>query len=232
MSQTNDFIPFFLPSISEEEKKAVLKVLDSGWLTTGKEALEFEKEFASFVNCKNALAVNSNTSGLVLSYEACGITEDTKILTTPYTFTATASAARHLNGHVVYADIEKDSYNISPEAIEKKLKEDKAIKVIVPVHIAGNLCKMEEICHLAKKYNVKVVEDAAHAFPSNSKIGYGGTLGDAGVFSFYATKTMTTAEGGMITTNDDEIASRIALMRMHGIDRPVWDRYTSDKASW
>ena len=232
MSQANDFVPFFLPSISEEEKKAVLKVMDSGWLTTGKEALEFEKEFATFVNCKNALAVNSNTSGLVLSYEACGITEGTKILTTPYTFTATTSAARHLNGHVVYADIEKDSYNICPEAIEKKLKEDKAIKVIVPVHIAGNLCKMEEICHLAKKYNVKVVEDAAHAFPSKSKIGYGGTLGDAGVFSFYATKTMTTAEGGMITTNNDEIASRIALMRMHGIDRPVWDRYTSDKASW
>ena len=152
MSQTNDFVPFFLPSISEEEKKAVLKVMDSGWLTTGKEALEFEKEFASFVNCKNALAVNSNTSGLVLSYEACGITEGTKILTTPYTFTATASAARHLNGHVVYADIEKDSYNISPEAIEKKLKEDKAIKVIVPVHIAGNLCKMEEIVQVYRRF--------------------------------------------------------------------------------
>ena len=232
MSQTNDFIPFFLPSISEEEKNAVLRVLDSGWLTTGKEALQFEKEFSSFVNCKNALAVNSNTSGLILSYEACGIKEGTKILTTPYTFTATASAARHLNGHVVYADIEKDSYNISPEAIEQKLKEDKDIKVIVPVHIAGNLCDMKTICEIAKKYDVKVVEDAAHAFPSKSKMGYAGTLGDAGVFSFYATKTMTTAEGGMITTNNEEIASRIALMRMHGIDHPVWDRYTSDKASW
>ena len=232
MSQNNDFIPFFLPSISEEEKNAVLRIMDSGWLTTGKETQSFEKEFASFVNCKNALAVNSNTSGLILTYEACGITEGTKILTTPYTFTATASAARHLNGHVVYADIEKDSYNISPEAIEQKLKEDKTIKVIVPVHIAGNLCDMKTICEIAKKYDVKVVEDAAHAFPSKSKEGYAGTLGDAGVFSFYATKTMTTAEGGMITTNNDEIAQRVSLMRMHGIDRPVWDRYTSDKASW
>ena len=232
MSPNNDFIPFFLPSISDEEKNAVLRIMDSGWLTTGKETQSFEKEFASFVNCKHALAVNSNTSGLILTYEACGIKEGTKILTTPYTFTATASAARHLNGHVVYADIEKDSYNISPEAIEQKLKEDKTIKVIVPVHIAGNLCDMKTICEIAKKYDVKVVEDAAHAFPSKSKEGYAGTLGDAGVFSFYATKTMTTAEGGMITTNNDEIAHRVSLMRMHGIDRPVWDRYTSDKASW
>ncbi len=232
MSQNNDFIPFFLPSISQEEKDAVLRIMDSGWLTTGKETQSFEKEFANFINAKHALAVNSNTSGLILTYEACGIKEGTKILTTPYTFTATASAARHLNGHVVYADIEKDSYNISPEAIEKKLQEDKSIKVIVPVHIAGNLCDMKTICETAKKYDVKVVEDAAHAFPSKAKTGYAGTLGDAGVFSFYATKTMTTAEGGMITTNNDEIAHRVSLMRMHGIDRPVWDRYTSDKASW
>ena len=129
MSQNNDFIPFFLPSISQEEKDAVLRIMDSGWLTTGKETQAFEKEFANFINAKHALAVNSNTSGLILTYEACGIQEGTKILTTPYTFTATASAARHLNGHVVYADIEKDSYNISPEAIEKKLQEDKSIKV-------------------------------------------------------------------------------------------------------
>ena len=232
MSLKNDFVPFFLPSISQEEKDAVLRVMDSGWLTTGKESQEFEKEFANFVNSKHALALNSNTSGLILSYEACGIKEGSKILTTPYTFTATASAARHLNGHVVYADIEKDTYSISPKSIEEKLKTDKSIKVIVPVHIAGNLCNMEEINYLAKKYDVKVVEDAAHSFPSKTAKGYAGTLGDIGVFSFYATKTMTTAEGGMVTTNNEEIANRISLMRMHGIDRPIWDRYTSDKASW
>lgn len=231
MSQI-DFIPFFKPSITNPEKEAVLKIMDSGWLTTGKETLAFENEFKSFVNCKHAFAVNSNTSGLILSYEACGINENTKILTTPYTFTATASAARHLGGHIVYADIEKDSYSINPLEIEKKLKEDKTIKVIVPVHIAGNLCDMKTICEIAEKYDVKVVEDAAHAFPSKTKDGFAGTLGDIGVFSFYATKTMTTAEGGMITTNNSEIAKRISLMRMHGIDRPVWDRYTSDKASW
>ena len=225
-------IPFSPPDITEAEIEAVAEALRSGWITTGKVTLEFEKEFAKKLNVPHALAVNSATSGLILALEACKIGPGDKVLTTPYTFTATASAARHLNGHVVYADIEKDSYNISPEAIEQKLKEDKTIKVIVPVHIAGNLCDMKTICEIAKKYDVKVVEDAAHAFPSKAQTGYAGTLGDAGVFSFYATKTMTTAEGGMITTNNDEIASRIALMRMHGIDRPVWDRYTSDKASW
>ncbi|MDR2897443.1 MAG: DegT/DnrJ/EryC1/StrS aminotransferase family protein [Spirochaetaceae bacterium] len=240
--QESNFIPFSRPLIGEEEERAVLEVMRSGWLTTGKVTASFEKEFAAFLGTDYAIAVNSASSGLTLAMEACGV-RDRCIITTPYTFTSTASSARHLNAEVVYADTAKDSYNINPAEIEKKLKENGAVRAIVPVHIAGLPCPMDEIQEIARKYDVYVIEDAAHAFPSkiDSGIGgssgtfgshYAGTIGDAGVFSFYATKTITTGEGGMIATNNEELASRMRLMSMHGIDRPVWDRYTSKKASW
>lgn len=227
-------IKFSQASIGKEEEEAVLRVLRSGWLTTGKETFAFEEEFANKIGAKHTLAVNSATSGLMLAYNALGIGTGDKILTTPYTFASTALAARHLGAEIVYADIEKDSYNIDPAAIEKALKEDKnhQIKAIVPVHIAGNVCRMKEINQIAQKYGVKVVEDAAHAFPSKTKDGFAGNLGDIGVFSFYATKTITTAEGGMIATNNPEYAEKMRVNRLHGINRPIWDRYTSDKASW
>lgn len=229
-----DKVNFSVASIGKEEEEAVIRVLRSGWLTTGKETFAFEKEFSEKIGAKYTLAVNSATSGLLLAYDACGINEDKKILTTPYTFASTALAARHLGAHIEYVDIENNSYNIDPQKIEEKLAADKKkkIKAIVPVHIAGNVCKMDEIKSIAQKYNVYVIEDAAHAFPSKTKNGYAGTLGDAGVFSFYATKTITTAEGGMVTTNNEDISKRIQIMRLHGIDRPVWNRYSSDKASW
>lgn len=230
--QAKKTIHFFTPSFSEEEEKALMRVLRSGWLTTGKETLEFEKEFASFTGSKTALAVNSASNGLMLAMDACGIRSGTKILTSPYTFISTATSALHLGGDVVYADIEKDSYSIDPEKIETILKKDKSIKAIVPIHIAGNVCNMKAINDLAKKYSVAVIEDAAHAFPSKTEEGYAGTLGTCGVFSFYATKTITTGEGGMICTNDEKIAERIKLMRSHGINRTIWDRYTDTKASW
>ena len=230
--QAKKTIPFFTPSFSEEEEKALMRVLRSGWLTTGKETLEFEKEFTAFTGSKTALAVNSASSGLMLAMDACGIKSGTKILTSPYTFISTATSAMHLGGDVVYADIEKDSYSIDPEKIETILKKDKNIKAIVPIHIAGNVCNMKAINDLAKKYSVAVIEDAAHAFPSKTKEGYAGTLGTCGVFSFYATKTITTGEGGMICTNDEKIAERVKLMRSHGINRTIWDRYTDTKASW
>ena len=225
-------IPFFRPSFDRREEEAAICVLHSGWLTTGKETLAFEQEFADMVHSPYALAVNSASNGLMLAMEAFGIGTGTKILTSPYTFVSTATSALHLGGEAVYADIEADSYSIDPEKIEDKLKQDKSIKAIVPIHIAGNLCNMKAINSLAKKYNVAVIEDAAHAFPAKTADGYGGTFGDAGVFSFYATKTITTGEGGMICVRNPEAAERIKLMRSHGINRTIWDRYTDKHASW
>ena len=230
--EENEFIPFFKPSFSSAEEEAVVRVLRSGWLTTGKEALAFEREFATFIDSRHALAVNSASSGLMLAMAAFGIKPGTKILTTPYTFISTATSACHLGAEVVYADIEKDTYNIDPEKMEYALKNDDSIRVVVPVHIGGNPCNMPAITEIARRYKVKVIEDAAHAFPAKTPDGFAGTLGDAGVFSFYATKTITTGEGGMIAIRDAKLADRIRILRSHGIDRSIWDRYTAKKASW
>jgi dTDP-4-amino-4,6-dideoxygalactose transaminase len=231
-AKENTFIPFFKPSFSEAEEEAVVRVLRSGWLTTGKEALAFEEEFARFTGSPYALTVNSASSGLMLAMDAFGIGPGTKILTTPYTFISTATSALHLGAEVAYADIERSSYSLDPERVERALKQDPSIKAIVPVHVAGNVCDMRAIRSLAKQYGVRVIEDSAHSFPSRTDDGFAGTLGDAGVFSFYATKTITTGEGGMITVKDPSVADRIRKMRSHGINRMIWDRYTAKGASW
>lgn len=247
-------VPFHKASITKDEEDAVLQVLRSGWLTTGKWAGEFEKKFSASVTSKDdiqkgkkpviSLAVNSNTSGMILAMEASGVTKGTCVITTPYTFVSTAACARHLGADVLFADIQKDTYNIDPDKIEEILLRERQkgskgakIKAIVPVHVAGNVCEMEKINALAKKYStsdnkIYVIEDAAHSFPSLTKNGYAGTLADVGVFSFYATKTITTAEGGMVCTRDEKLAKRMTSMRLHGMDRTTWDRYTSPKASW
>lgn len=227
-----DFIPFFRPSFSREEEESVIRVLRSGWLTTGKEAISFEEEFARFTGSPFALAVNSASSGLMLSMDAFGIGKGTKILTTPYTFISTATSAMHLGGEVVYADIEPGSYSIDPDRIASILAKDHSVRAIVPVHIAGNVCNMKAILEIARHYGVAVIEDAAHSFPAKTPEGYAGTLGDAGVFSFYATKTITTGEGGMICLRDKEKVEHIRNRRSNGINHMVWDRYTSKGASW
>lgn len=226
------FIPFFKPSFSGEEERAVLDVIHSGWLTTGKEALAFEKEFAGFIGAREALAVNSASSGLLLALEAFGTRSGTKTATTPYTFISTATSSLHLGAEVVYCDIEKDSYNIDPNRLEDVFKKEKNIRTVIPVHVAGNLCAMEDINACAEKNNAAVIEDAAHAFPAKSPAGFAGTLADAAVFSFYATKTITTGEGGMITLKDREKSELIKKLRSNGIDRAVWNRYTEKEASW
>ena len=248
--QTSIKVPFHKAAITKAEEEAVLDVLRSGWLTTGKYALEFEKKFSEVVSKGDegtgrapviSLAVNSNTSGMILAMEACGVRAGTYVITTPYTFVSTAACARHLGADVLFADVEKDTYSIDPEKIEIILQtaasQGKTVKAIVPVHIAGNVCNMERIVELAKKYStpqnkISVIEDAAHSFPSPTKLGYAGAIGDAGVFSFYVTKTITTAEGGMVCTRNPELAHRMTVMRMHGMDRTTWDRYTSPRASW
>ncbi len=232
MKASTDFVPFALPSIGKEEEDAVLEVMRSGWLTTGKVALAFESEFASFVGSPFALAVNSATSGLHLALEALGVGQGDLVATSPYTFTSSAAVARHLGAEIRFCDISEDDYNIDPESLEALLSREKRIKALVLVHVGGFPCRVAEILAIARRHACAVVEDAAHAFPSRLPEGTVGTLGDIGVYSFYATKTITTGEGGMVVTADEGLRKRMALMRLHGFDREAWDRYTSKEASW
>jgi len=241
------FVPFALPSIGEEEITAVVETMRSGWLTTGSRTKEFEQAFAEAVGTRHALAVNSATGGLHLAMEAAGIGLDDLVLTPTWTFTATAEVARYLGAHPVFVDVEAETLNLDVEHLERRVVELKRehgdrLKAIAPVHFAGQACEMDAILDIAETHSLTVIEDAAHAFPTtvtsrsvhdrerrSRKIG---TVGHASVFSFYATKTITTGEGGMVTTEDDRIAERIRLMRLHGISRDVWNRYTSTTPSW
>jgi dTDP-4-amino-4,6-dideoxygalactose transaminase len=233
MKTYTDFIPFAKPCTNREEEKALVAVLRSGWLTTGRETLEFEKDFAGFVGVKHALAVSSATAGLHLSLEALQIRPKQLVITTPYTFVASAMAIEYLKARPLFVDIDKDSYNLDTNLVEKALSRHKnKVAAILPVHVGGQACNLTHLCSLAKHYSIPIVEDAAHAFPVELKNKYIGTYGELGVFSFYANKTITTGEGGMIVTNQDALAARIRSMRMYGIDREVWDRYTSSRNSW
>ena len=232
MNNKTDFIPFGLPSLGLEEENAVLNVLRSGWLTTGKITKKFEQEFAAFVGSKYALALNSATAGLHLAIEALKIKKGDYVITSPYTFTASAEILRYLGAHPLFVDINKNDLNINPDFVKKNCS-NKNAKAILPIHIGGEPCKMTEIMDIAKKYSLKVIEDCAHAFPvkyNSNK--YCGTIGDTGIYSFYANKTITTGEGGMLVTDNPEIAKRVSIMRLHGIDREAWNRYTEKNSSW
>jgi len=232
MNLNTDFIPFAKPSLGKEEEEAVIRVLRSGWLTTGAEVKKFESEFASYTGTANALAVNSATSGLHLALESFGIGPGDKIITSSYTFTSTAEVIRYLGADPFFADINPATFNLSPLEVEKQLQKDPSIKGIIPIHIGGHPCDMESFLELKEKYKIMLLEDAAHSFPVKLNGKFLGCMGDAGVFSFYATKTITTGEGGMIVTNNNEAAKRMSVMRLHGIDREAWDRYTSEKPAW
>lgn len=226
------FIPYALPLTGEEEIAEVVDTIKSGWLTTGPKTKQFEKNFADFVSSKYALAVNSATAGLHLGLEALGVGPGDKVITTVHTFTATAEVIRYLGADPVFVDIEGDSFNIDCDDIEKALISNPEVKVIMPVHYAGQSANMTRIMALAKQYKVKVLEDAAHAVPSTHQGQIIGTFGDITVYSFYANKTITTGEGGMLVTNNDDYAKRIGCMRLHGISKDVFDRFTSTKPSW
>jgi len=233
MKKQTDFIPFAKPYLDQEEEQAVISVLRSGWLTTGKVALEFEREFAGFVGTKHALAVNSATAGLHLSLEALQIKPKQFVITTPYTFVASAEVIEYLGAHPLFVDIDEETYNINLSQIENAIKRYKnKIACILPVHMGGLACDMPELCALARQYSLPIVEDAAHAFPVKLQSKYVGTFAELGVFSFYANKTITTGEGGMVVTDRDDLAKQIQILRLHGIDREVWERYTSKTNSW
>ncbi|OAO77003.1 Bacillosamine/Legionaminic acid biosynthesis aminotransferase [Anoxybacillus flavithermus] len=227
-----DFLPFALPDIGEEEINEVVDSLRSGWLTTGPKTKQFEQNFAEFLGGNiEAIAVNSATAGLHLALEAIGVGPGDEVITTPYTFTATAEVIRYLGAHPVFVDINPNTFNIDPNKIEEKITSK--TKAIIPVHFAGLSCEMDEILTIARAHGLKVVEDAAHALPTTYKGRLIGTLeSDVTVYSFYATKTLATGEGGMIVTRNPEIANRCRVMRLHGISRDAFDRYTSNKPSW
>ncbi len=228
------FLPFHLPSFGDEEIQEVTEVLKSGWLTTGKKVQQFESEFAAYLGCKYALAVNSGTAGLHLALEAIGIGPGDQVITTSFTFTATAEVIRYLGADPVFIDINAATCNLDPERLTEYLKRHGrgAIKAIIPVHFGGQACAMTAIRDIAQHYELKIIEDAAHALPTSSDGKMVGTISDVTVFSFYVTKTLATGEGGMVTTDDPAIAERVRVMRLHGINRDVFARYASAVPSW
>jgi dTDP-4-amino-4,6-dideoxygalactose transaminase len=222
-------IPFHTPSIRASEITAVKKVLKSGWLTTGPVTARFEKQFRDYVGASHALAVNSATAGLHLSLAALGIGPGDEVITTPLTFCATVNAILYVGATPVLADID-ETFNISPSHVEKLITP--RTKAILPVHFAGLSCDMESLWGLARKHGLAVVEDAAHAVGASSNGSrIGGGRSDAVVFSFYATKNMTTGEGGMITTPSEELHSRLRVLSLHGMSKQAWNRYSA-AGSW
>ena len=226
-------MPFSLPLIEEEEIAEVVDALKSNWITTGPKTKRFEKQFAEYIGCKHAIAVNSCTAALHLALEAIGIKEGDEIITTPMTFAATAEVIRYFKAKPVFVDIDPVTMNIDPCKIEELLssynnRQVSLPKAIIPVHFAGHPCDMDSIADIATRYDLKVIEDAAHALPAHNKGRTIGTISDITCFSFYATKSITTGEGGMITTDNDEWADRMRIMSLHGISKDAWKRYTSE----
>jgi dTDP-4-amino-4,6-dideoxygalactose transaminase len=225
------FIPFHLPSVGEEEIAEVSATLRSGWLTTGERTARFEQEFKKYVGATHALAVNSCTAGLHLALAASDIGPGDEVITTPLTFCATVNTILHVGATPVLADVLPDG-NIDPASIARRI--NTKTRGIIPVHLAGLPCRMDEIWKLARKHNLVVIEDAAHATDAKYRGAAPGSAtgsSHAVAFSFYATKNMTTGEGGMVTCNDQKLAERMRVLCLHGISKDAWNRY-SEKGSW
>jgi dTDP-4-amino-4,6-dideoxygalactose transaminase len=227
------FLPFALPEIGEEEIAEVVDTLRSGWVTTGPKAKRFEAEFAAFLGdpALHCVAVNSATAGLHLALEALGIGPGDEVITTTHTFTATAEVVRYLGADVRLVDIDPATLNIDARLIEPVITGK--TKAIIPVHYGGLAADMPAILSVARRHGLKVVEDAAHALPTTCGGRLVGTLdSDAAVFSFYANKTITTGEGGMLVTRNAALAQRAQVMRLHGMSRDAFDRFTASVPSW
>jgi dTDP-4-amino-4,6-dideoxygalactose transaminase len=227
------FLPFALPEIGDDEIAEVVDTLKSGWVTTGPKAKRFEDDFTAFLGdaSLHSMAVNSATAGLHLALEALGIGPGDEVITTTHTFTATAEVVRYLGADVVLVDIDPATLCIAPAAVAAAITP--RTKAIVPVHYAGLAADMPALLALAKQHGLKVVEDAAHALPTTCGGALVGTLqSDVTVFSFYANKTITTGEGGMVVTRDAELAKRIKVMRLHGMSKDAFDRFTAKVPSW
>jgi dTDP-4-amino-4,6-dideoxygalactose transaminase len=223
------FLPFNAPLIEDDEINEVIDTLKSGWLTRGPKTRRFEEEFAKYIGAKHAIALNSCTAGLHLALLAAGVAQGDEVITTPYTFASTGEVIIWLGARPVFVDIKEDTFNIAPGKIEQRITPK--TKVLLPVHIAGQPCEMDEIMEIAKRHNLVVVEDAAHAISARHKGKMIGTIGDITVFSFYATKNLTTGEGGMVVTDDDEFADKMRILSLHGMSQDAWRRYEA-AGSW
>jgi dTDP-4-amino-4,6-dideoxygalactose transaminase len=268
MMKRSAVLPFALPELGEAELREIKDVLDSGWITTGAKAHRFEQDFANAVGAKFGIAVNSCTAAMHLALEALDVRRGDYVITTPYTFAATAEVIRYLDATPLLVDVEADTLNIDPRALDSTIEDLKrclengsspatvgvaramavraetgssngrrpTLKALMPVHIAGHPCDMDAISEIAAQHALPVVEDAAHAFPASFRLRPVGSPLPSGVssmacYSFYATKTITTGEGGMITTDREDWADRCRVMSLHGISRDAWKRYTAE-GSW
>jgi dTDP-4-amino-4,6-dideoxygalactose transaminase len=239
------FLPFALPDLGEEEIAAVVRVLRSGWITTGPEVQAFEQEFADYLGVRHAVAVNSCTAALHLALEAGGIGRGDEVLTSTITFTATGEVVEYLGARTRFVDVAPDTLNLDPVATRSLIEREYVrqgegwahresggrLRAIVPVHYAGHPCDMRALQELAAEYGLFLVDDAAHSLPAAVDGRLVGAMDCPTAFSFYATKTLTTGEGGMLTTNDDALAARARVMALHGITRDAWKRYTA-AGSW
>lgn len=229
MTQRSALLPFHLPEIGEEEISAVVDTLRSGWLTTGPRVRTFEDAFAKYIRTAHAVAVNSCTAALHLALDAIGLTERDEVLVPTMTFAATAEVVLYFKARPVLVDCEPDTLNIDPSSLEGAVTP--RTRAIIPVHFAGHPCDMDRILEIARNHHLKVIEDAAHALPAYYNGRMVGTLGDLSCFSFYATKTLSTGEGGMVTTANGEYAERARMMSLHGISKDAWKRYSAE-GSW
>ncbi len=222
-------IPFHAASVGEDEAKAAADVILSGWLTMGPKTLEFERNFASYVGARHAIGVSSCTAAMHVALEAVGLQQGDEVLVPTTTFTATAEVVVYFKAIPVLVDVDPITLCIDPEQAREKITS--RTRAILPVHFAGQPCDMDKIQELAASHSLHVIEDAAHALPASFRGTPVGAISKLTAFSFYATKTLTTGEGGMVTTNDDELAARMRVMRLHGIGQDAWKRY-SEEGSW
>jgi dTDP-4-amino-4,6-dideoxygalactose transaminase len=223
------FLPFHVPDIADDEIQAVVETLRSGWLTSGARVRQFEADFTRYVGCQQVVAVNSGTAALHLALDAVGVQEGDEVLVPTMTFAASAEVVLYCKAKPVLVDCRRDTLNLDPNQLEKTITAK--TKAIMPVHIGGQPCDIDRILEIARVRNLKVIEDAAHALPTRYQGRMVGTIGDITCFSFYATKTITTGEGGMATTENPGWAERMRIMSLHGISHDAWKRSTAE-GSW
>ncbi len=222
-------IPFHSAFVGEEEAQAAAEVVRSGWLTMGPKTIEFEQRFASYVGAKHAVGVNSCTAALHLALDAIGLKEGDEVLVPTTTFTSTAEVVCYFNAKPVLVDVDPENLCMDPTDAERRITEK--TRAVIPVHFAGQPCDMDAIQGMAERHGLRVIEDAAHALPASYRGNRIGAISEFTAFSFYATKTLTTGEGGMVTTDNEDLATRMRLMRLHGIGRDAWKRYSAE-GSW